>query len=312
MQASMITNTPPTQDEKDKIAEVNIEGLFVLCINQEKQIAQFGAYELAGGHSLSLKVVEKLVVRKDDPRTYDMYNPSISLDNLPPGDVHINASKAAPELKLKVYQSSLLTESETFFKTDKLPLPNDNDSLDYRWIANLDHPKFRQDLFKMPENAYVKMRPSIISRKVQVSHGVLYTGDYADRRIKWAFESLATQNNGQERLWMKARLARKISISVPRHSSIKSIALSIGDSSSTNQYALSLPVKSDSYYQINVTNLCRDTEILDFRAHSDFQYYYNVIDIPIAQRIDFLPLLGAGTNRMPCDPIFLEGTSVMP
>jgi hypothetical protein len=314
MKASMITNTPPTQDEKDKIAEVNIEGLFVLCINQEEQIAQFGAYELASRHSLSLKVVEKLVLHKDDPGTYyDDYNPSISLDNLPPGDVFINAPGAAPELKLKVYQSSSLTESETYFQTGKFPLPNDNDAFDYRWIANLDHPKFRQDLFKLPENTYLKMRPSIISRKVQVSHGVLYTGDYADRYVKWAFEALATQNNGQERLWKKARLACKISISIPRHPSIQSIALSIGDSSTANQYALSLPVKSDSCYRINVTNLCHDTEVLDFRGHSDFHYYYNVIDdIPIAQRIDFLPSRGTGTNRTPCDPIYLGGTSVMP
>src|SRR5262245_34994611 len=121
MQPSMITNTPPSQDEKDKIAEVNIEGLFVLCINQEEQIAQFGAYELASGHSLSLKVVEKLVMRRDDPRTYDMYNPSISLDNLPPGDIFIDAPNATPESRLKVYQSSFLTESETFFKTENFP-----------------------------------------------------------------------------------------------------------------------------------------------------------------------------------------------
>jgi len=309
----MITNTPPTQDEKDKIAQVDIEGLFVLCINQEEQIAQFGAYELASRHSLSLKVVEKLVVRKDDPRTYNMYNPSISLDNLPPGDVLINATGAAPELKLQVYESSSLAESETYFQTGKFPRPDDNDALDYRWIANLDHPKFCQDLFKLPENTCVKMRPSIISRKVQVSHGVLYTGDYADRCVKWAFESLATQNNGQERLWKKARLACKISISVPRHPSIKSIALSIGDSSTANQYALSLPVNNNSYYQVKVTNLCHDTEDLDFRAQSDFRYYYDFIEnIPIAQRIDFLPLLGAGTNRTPCDPILLGGTKVMP
>src|SRR5262245_27320979 len=219
MQATMITDTLPKRS--DIIAQINIEGLFVLCINQDEQIAQFGVYELASRHSLSIKVFEILKARLEDPGT--LYNPSISLDNLPPGDILINAPNAAPELKLKVYQSSSLTESKTLFKTDKLPLPNDNDSLDYRWIANLDHPKFRQDLFKLPQNTYGKMFPSIISRKVQVSHGVLYTGDYADRCIKWAFESLATQNNGQERLWMKARLARKISISVPRHSSIKSI-----------------------------------------------------------------------------------------
>src|SRR5262245_22826738 len=82
-----ITNTFPNQNEI--IAQINIEGLFVLCINPDEQIAQFGVYELASRHSLSLRVVEILKTNMDDPRT--LYNPCISFDNLPPGDIVINA-----------------------------------------------------------------------------------------------------------------------------------------------------------------------------------------------------------------------------
>src|SRR5262249_50547706 len=149
------------------------------------------------------------------------------------------------------------------------------------------------------------------SRKVQVSHGILYTGDYADRFIKWAFESLATNNN-PPKLWKRARLARIISIAVPRDDSINSIALSIGNPTSANQYAMSLPVRSDSHYEINVTNLCHDIENPDLRTHGDFQFYYDVIPIDIEKRIDFLPMFGTGTDRTPCDPIFLGKTQVMP
>jgi hypothetical protein len=305
MHASMITNTLPPED---KIARINIQGLFVLCINQADQIAQFGAYELASGHSLNLRVFETMV----GPRTSPEHNPSISFDTLPPGDILIDAPGADPALKLQVYESSSLAESETFFKTDNFLLQNANDTLDYRWIANLDHPKFRQDLFRMPKNTYFKMLPGILSRKVQVSHGVLHTGDYADRFIRWAFESHAIQHCRQEKLFKGARLASKISISVPRHRSIKSITLSIRDSSPANQYTLSLPVKRDSSYEINVTNLCQDTVAHNPSTNSDFQFYYNVIEVPIARRIDFSSGPVLGTIHAPCDPIFLEGTSVIP
>jgi hypothetical protein len=309
MHASMITNTPPPED---KVARINIKGLFVLCINQADQIAQFGAYELASGHSLNLRVFERLGTHMVDPRNSLENNPSISLDNLPPGDILIDAPCADPALKLQVFESSSLAESRTFFKTDNFLLQNAVDDLDYRWIANLDHPKFRRDIFRMPENTHFKMLPGIISRKVQVSHGVLYTGVYADRSIRWAFEAHAIQHRGQEKLLKVVRMASTISISIPRHRSIKSITLSIGGSSPAKKYTLSLPAKRDSFYEINVTNLCHDTATFDPKTNSDFQFYYNLIEIPIARRIDFSSAPGFGTIHAPCDPILLGGTSVIP
>lgn len=287
--------------------------MFVLCINQVDQIAQFGAYELASGHSLNLKVFEKPVEDKLELTAFREPDPSIVLDTLPPGDILIDAQGADPALKLQLYESSELEESETFFKTDNFLPPNLVDALDYRWIANLDHPKFRQDLFDMPKGAYFKMIPGIVSRKVQVSHGVLFTGQFADRIIRWAFESHAIQYGGLEKLQKMVRLASIISISIPRHRSIKSITLSIGDSSPAKKYTLSLPVKGDSSYEINVTNLCLDTGASSLRTNSDFQFYYNVIEVPIARRVDFSPIRGfSATNRAPCDPIFLEGTPAIP
>jgi len=306
----MITNTLPPED---KIARINIQGLFVLCINQVDQIAQFGVYELASGHSLNLKVFEKPDARLVDLRTSPLFISSVFLDTLPPGDIFIDAPGADPELKLQVYESNSMAEFETFFKTNNFLLQNNFDALDYRWIANLDHPKFHDDLFNMPIGTYFKMIPDIISRKIQVSHGVLHTGMFADRIIRWAFESHAIQHGRQEKLSKIVRLASIISISIPRHRSIKSITLSIGDCPHADQYTFSLPVKSDSFYEINVTNLCPDTAALDPKTNSDFQFYYNLIDVPIARRIDFSPIDGfTATNRAPCDPIFLEGTSVIP
>lgn len=256
---------------------------------------------------------EKPVEDKIDTLTFREPDPSIVLDTLPPGDILIDAPGADRALKLQLYESSELAESETFFKTDNFLPPNADDGLDYRWIANLDHPKFRQDLFNMPKGAYFKMLPGIVSRKVQVSHGVLYTGQFADRIIRWAFESHAVQYGGLEKLQEIARLASIISISIPRHRSIKSITLSIGDSSPAKKYTLSLPVKGDSFYEINITNLCPNPEAISRRTNSDFQYYYNVIDVPIARRVDFSPIRGFfATNRAPCDPMFLEGTPEIP
>jgi hypothetical protein len=308
MQASMITNTPPP---RDIIAKINIQGLFVLCINQERQIAQFGVYDLASEHSLNLRVFEKLAAHKIDPFAIQKTVPSIFFDPLPPGDILIDAPGADPALKLQLYESSEMAESETFFKTDLLLPTEPTDTLDYRWIANLDHPKFRQDLFSMPKGAFFEMLPGIISRKVQVSHGVLHTGVIGHRIVRWAFESHAIRYGGQEKLQKLASLAGIISIAIPRHRSIKSITLSIGDSSPAKKYSLSLPAKDDSFYEIDVTNLCLDTGAHSAKTSSDFQFYYNLIEVPIARRIDFSMPGFTATNIAPCDPIFLEGTSVI-
>src|SRR5262249_54469611 len=87
-----------------------------------------------------------------------------------------------------------------------------------------------------------------------------------------------------------------------------------------NRQTITRPTPGDnSYYEIYASNNCSlsnadlKRRLSDRKPrHSDFQNYYNLIDLPVAKRKEVLMLPVKGSNRFPCDLILLGRHSDLP
>lgn len=302
MAPPMTTNSFPS----DSAVRITIEGLFALQIDSTTRLAKFGVYDQAERHNFSIKIFERPKERDfcDPIESIPDFDPKITLENFPAGDLVIDAPSASSDLSLKLYEHRDLAASALAFKNidERLPdLTDESDKmLDYRWIINFNDPKIRAGLFGL--TGPVTLNPSIITRRVNIGHGVLYSANWQNRAITRAFKSV-----GPPPLNKHTRFANKVGVMIPFHPSINVVTLSHASSSSVNRQFLSLPITADSYYDIIVSNLCPDEGMPDPRKHSDFQFYYNVVNIPISQRIDLQSYSGQGSNRNPCDVAIVGG-----
>jgi hypothetical protein len=96
--------------------------------------------------------------------------------------------------------------------------------------------------------------------------------------------------------------------------------ISYGDESARKSITLS-PPEENSFYEIYASNNCSrsqtesDRLLTDARAEfrlSDFQFFYNLIDVHAVDRFDLGISTGGGSPNFPCDLIRLGQHSDLP
>mgnify|MGYP000553067101 CR=1 FL=1 len=299
-----ITNDLPQQPE----AKIIVDGLFILCVNEEKRVAEIGVYEYANEHELFVRVSKKehgieselfkggkLIRKLDD----DKHTGEIKI-----GDVAISMSGKPADIVAyhhpAITEESLLSDPREI--SSEIALNDEEYSPDFRWIINLEGARFH--------GKKLEVVPGVIRRKIHISNGILYTEEWARREIKMAYET-AARLAGKKADSCYYYIARRLGIAIEQIDENQTLNITYGDPQSTQMMSLSKPDEG-IYYEILISNNCRVKDVEKKNRQSDFQNYYNVVNVPIAERIDLDILLGSGSKFAPCDLIYLGETSELP
>lgn len=298
-----ITNELPQQPE----AKIIVDGLFILCVNEEKRVAEIGVYEYANEHELSVRVSKKehgveselfkggkLIRKLDDKHK----------DEIKTGDITISVS--GKQADLVTYNHSSLTEelmlSDPRSSSSEVERNSEDYSRDFRWIIDLEGPRFH--------GKKLEVVPGVISRKIHIPNGVLYTEKWARRKVMMAYQGAATfvGRNADSRYYY---VTSQLGIAIDALDKNHPLNISYGDARSPKTLSLSKPDEG-IYYEILVSNNCQVKNIEKKSRQTDFQHYYNLVNVPIAERLELGVIGGQGSYRVPCDLIYLGGTSELP
>ncbi len=296
-----ITHTLPA----NPAAKVIVEGLFILCINEQTKTAELGVYEYANEHEFFIRVSKKPagIVTTPGEGGEEIIRLSAEFE-IPSGDVSIGITNSEPDVTC--YHHPELTAKS--FWDDPRDLNSDifkraaEFTPDFRWIIDLEGERFRSQ--KM------KIIPGILQRKIRISNGILCTEKRSGREVKSAFP-LAADMGGHNIGYRYLYIASKMAINIPAVADNQELILNYSEEGEPT--SLSLPrLAAGSYYEILLSNNCPATSIKQSFKQSDFQCYYNVFDVPPSMRLDFATLSGMGTERYPCDLAFLGSTPELP
>jgi hypothetical protein len=75
-------------------------------------------------------------------------------------------------------------------------------------------------------------------------------------------------------------------------------------------YSINLRKEPKIHYEISVTNLCVHEAERKLAGHSDFAFYYDIINVPENQQFEILPAISPATDRDPCNPASLRTSRV--
>jgi hypothetical protein len=308
-----ITNTLPVQPA----VKIIVDGLFVLCLNDETGEATLGVYEYSANHRFSVRISEKVNGSEDAlpsnvgsggslVRKLDDQNEIVT------GDISITISKRAP--LIQTYHHPDLVEND--FITDardesRISGDRENFRRDFRWVMDLEGSRFY--------GRELKVVPGVINRRVRINQGILYTEKYVARIIKQAYKETGKilGKTFPEKYYF---VATQMGIAIEALRETETLVISYGNESARKLITL-LPPGENSYYEIYASNNCsisnvdRECMLNDTRAElrlSDFQFYYNLIDLPAVDRLDLGITPGEGSNSFPCDMIHLGGHSDLP
>lgn len=296
-----VTNVLPELPE----AKIIVDGLFILCVNEEKRVAEIGVYEYANEHELFVRVSKKehgveselfkggKLIRKLDDK-----------DEIKTGDIAISVSGKPADVT--AYHHPALTEESMLSDPRNISTAiernSDEYSQDFRWIIDLEGARFH--------GKKLEIVPGVIRRKIHISNGILYTEQWARRKVKMAYQAAATFAGlkADNRYYY---VARQLGIAIEQINENQTLNLTFGDARSPQTLSLSKPDES-IYYEILVSNNCQVNELEKKNRQTDFQNYYNVVNVPIAERLELGLIGGQGTDRAPCDLIYLGGTPELP
>jgi hypothetical protein len=308
-----ITNTLPAQPE----VKIIVDGLFVLCMNDATNEATLGVYEYSADHRFSIRISKKLYGSEDalpgkvgsggalEKKLDDQ-------DEIVTGDVSITISGRAPLIQL--YQHPDLAEKDFIAdarSTNKISENRENFRHDFRWVMDLEGSRFYGDKLKIV--------PGVINRRLRINQGILHTEKYMARVIKQAYKEtgIILGKTFPEKFYY---VATQMGIAIDALRETETLMISYGDENNRQSITLS-PPSGNSYYEIYASNNCslskeeRDRLLNDARAEyrlSDFQFYYNLIELPAVDRFDLGILGGEGSNSFPCDLIRLGQHSDLP
>lgn len=297
-----VSNELPQQPE----AKIIVDGLFILCINEEKRVAEIGVYEYANEHELFVRVSKKehdveselfkggKLIRKLDDK-----------DEIRTGDIAISVSGKPADIT--TYHHPTLTE-ETIMLSDPRNIStaiernSDEYSRDFRWVIDLEGARFH--------GKKLEIVPGVIRRKIHISNGILYTEQWARRKVKTAYQAAATFAGlkADNRYYY---VTRQLGIAIDTIEENQTLNITYGEARSPQTLSLAKPDES-IYYEILVSNNCQVKDPAKKNRQTDFQNYYNVLNVPIAERLELGLIGGQGTDRLPCDLIYLGGTSELP
>lgn len=299
-----ITNELPQQPE----AKIIVDGLFILCVNEEKRVAEIGVYEYANEHELFVRVSKKehgveselfkggkLIRKLDDKK---------DTGEIEIGDIAISISGKPSDIV--AYHHSGITEesllSDPRELSSEIGLNDKKYSPDFRWIIDLEGARFHGEKLEVV--------PGVIRRKIHVLNGVLYTEEWGRREVRMAYETAAMlAGKGADSRYYY--VARQLGIAIEQIDENHTLNITYGDPQSPQTLALSKPDEG-IYYEILISNNCQVKDAEKKNRQSDFQNYYNVVNVPIAERMELGVLPGSGSRVAPCDLIYLGETSELP
>lgn len=296
-----VTNELPQQPE----AKIIIDGLFILCVNEEKRVAEIGVYEYANEHELFVRVSKKehgveselfkggKLIRKLDDK-----------DEIRTGDIAISISGKSADVTAyhhpELTEESILSDPRNI--SSAIESNSDEYSRDFRWVIDLESARFH--------GKKLEVVPGVIRRKIHIQNGVLYTEEWARRKVKMAYQAAATFAGLQadNRYYY---VARQLGIAIDQIDENQTLNIAYGGAHSPQTLSLSKP-DDGVYYEVLISNNCQVKDAEKKNRQTDFQNYYNVVNVPIAERLELGLIGGQGTDRLPCDLIYLGGTPELP
>ena len=301
---SIITNILPQRPA----AKIIVDGLFILCVNEQTRTAQLGVYEYANEHDFFIRVSQKdhdsnsellkhgVLVRKLDDK-----------HEIETGDISISISNRLADVSC--YQHAAVTDD--ILKTDPKIDPNSEKrferlgyTTDFRWVIDLEGKRFHKNKLEVV--------PGVIGRKVSIPHGVLYTENWAARKLTAAYHR-AAKMAGIEIPPHCLYVANQLGIAIESLSKDETIDIEYDSEGERKTLSLSSSKAGPSiYYEILISNNCPASVAEKKNKQRDFQHYYNVVNVPVAERFELDRVDGAGSSIVPCDLIFLGQTPQLP
>ncbi len=290
---------------KKPAAKIVVEGLFILCINEQTRTAELGIYEYANEHEFFIRVSKKKYsdITVAGKGGEEIARLSAEFE-IPSGDVSINLAEREPDITC--YNHPELSSDS--FRSDATDLTTSvfkgraEFISDFRWVIDIEGERFRSQRMKIV--------PGILKRKIKLSNGIICTEKWASREVKSAFPlaaDMAGHNIGSLYFWVAAKLG----IYIPTMTDNQELILAYSEDGIPA--TLPLPqLEEGAYYEILLSNNCPEGLDKEFFKQSDFQCYYNVFDVPASLRLDFAALSGQGNERYPCDVVFLGATTELP
>jgi hypothetical protein len=297
--------------------KIIVDGLFVLCMDDATNVATLGVYEYSADHRFSIRISKKAYGSEDAlpinaGRGGALERKLDDQDEIISGDISITIPERAP--LIQIYHHPDLVEDD--FITDatgesKISKDRENFKPDFRWVMDLEGSRFYGE--------ELKVVPRVINRRVRINQGILHTENYAGRSIKQAYKEtgIILEKTFPAKFYY---VATQMAVAIEALKETESLVISYGDESTPQAITLS-PPGENSYYEIYASNNCSlskadiEWRINDAKADSrlsDFQFYYNLIDVPAVDRLDLGMLGGEGSNRFPCDLIYLGLHSDLP
>ena len=297
---------------KQPVAKLIIDGLFILCVNEKTRTAEIGIYEYANEHNFSIRVSLKdhnaksvlledgILVRKlDDKHEIKEGNIAIAISGRPNDVLCYQHALVKPEMLTRSPKDDPNTEPE---------FRDQGYDRDFRWIIDLESSRFH--------GRKLDLVPGVIKRKISLSHGTLCTEKWLSRIVSPAYEK-AAEMSGRSVSPIYYFVANQAAFAIENLLKGKgdepgeTIDSSYVEDGTPKTLSLSRPDKG-VYYEILISNNCPSSAKRKKERQSDFQCYYNVINMPIPERLEMLNIHGAGDIRVPCDLIFLGQTSELP
>ena len=159
-----------------------------------------------------------------------------------------------------------------------------HDLHDFRWVLDMEGPELHRQKLSVKAGA--------LSRAVTLNHGLFYS--HGLRPVRLEKPGAAP---------VDVDIAREIGCAVHLGENEEGV-LRFGESP---EFSVKLAKVPHMRYEITLDNSCADST-----PGGDFERYYDVLDVPPAQRIRISPAPGApppGDPRNPCDPIFMGGSN---
>ncbi|MDX2030660.1 MAG: hypothetical protein SF339_08320 [Blastocatellia bacterium] len=155
-----------------------------------------------------------------------------------------------------------------------------HDLHDFRWVLDMEGPELHRQKLSVKTGA--------LPRAIMLRHGLFYSHSLRPVRL----EKPGAQP-------MDVDIAREIGCAVHLGENEEGV-LRFGENP---EFSVKLAKVPNMRYEIMLDNACAETT-----PGGDFERYYDVLEVPPAQRIRISPAPGApppGDPRNPCDPIFM-------
>ena len=303
---------------KQPIVKLIVDGLFILCINEETRTAELGVYEYANEHNLFIRISQKdhnsnspllkdgILIRKLDDN-----------HEIKEGDISISVSGRPADVLCYQHESvtdDMLTTSPKVNANAELEFREMGYDKDFRWIIDLEGTRFH--------DKKLDVVPGVIKRKITLFHGTLYTEKWVSRVIAPAYEKayekaqeIPAKSDPTRYLFVANRAAFAIEDLIEGETKEDSEILNINYVENGQAKTLSLPKPDQGqgvYYEILISNNCPDSAKRKKEVQSDFQCYYNVVNMPVPKRLELKIFSGAGGEKAPCDLVLLGETPELP